>query len=275
MPASRQIWFTACLVVSACLWLPTLATSASDKKKDEKKKIEPIFSKDEELTDKDEKDTHPFLKRSPRKDYPIKLTERKIYQIDLKSKDFDAVLRLEDSTGKEVAFNDDAPGEKTLNARILYKATASAEYKIIATCLNANAGKFSLLVIEAVGLTSASVFKGKAIDLMLKDGKARYTGELLAQDGIAYGHYYKAFALQLEAGKRYRIDHQSPDFDAYLILEDSHGNVLAEDAGNNKRNSRIVRTATKTGAYRVIATSVAARATGKIVLDVAPDLAAK
>ena len=52
---------------------------------------------------------------SPRKVYKVKLTEGKTYQIDLKSKDFDAVLRLEDPAGKEIAFNDDfEPGSLVL-----------------------------------------------------------------------------------------------------------------------------------------------------------------
>lgn len=254
------------LLVLACLALCGVHANAGDKPK-----TAPLLSKNDELTAKDEKDTHPFLKRSARKVYTIKLAEGKVYRIDLKSKDFDAVLRLEDSAGKEVAFNDDAPGQKTLDARVFFKATASAEYKIIATCLNAKTGKFSLSVAEATDLKIASIFKSNAIELKWKNGKAHFAGELIEQDGLVFDHYYKVFTLYLEAGKTYRIDHQSGEFDARLILEDSHGNVVAENAGDSKRNARIVHMASKTGVYRVIATSVTARGTGKFVLDVAPE----
>jgi hypothetical protein len=273
----RRIWFAACLLLLGGLWFSGMTTSAADNKKDEKKKdIEPIFRKSEELTNKDEKDTHPLLKHSPRKTYSVKLSEGKVYQIDLKSKDFDSVLRLEDSSGKEVAFNDDAPGEKTLDARIFYKATATAEFKIIATCLNRKAGKFTLTVIEAVGLASASLFKAEPIDLKWKDGKVRFAGDLTEQDSLVFDHYNKVFSVQLKAGKTYRFDHQSDDFDAYLFLEDPYGNTLAQDDdGGAGTNSRIVHAAAKTGAYRVIATTRPARTTGKFVLEISPEKSVK
>ena len=113
------------MVALGCLFVPSVAALAQ-----ETKKAEVLFSKAEELTDADGKDTK--LKNSFRKAYAVKLTEGKAYRIDLNSKDFDTFLRLESPDGKEVAFNDDID-EKDLNSRIIYLAPKTGEYKIIVT----------------------------------------------------------------------------------------------------------------------------------------------
>ena len=51
-----------------------------------------------------------LLKNCPCKTYDYKMKAGTIYVIDLKSTAFDAVLRLENADGKQVAINDDAPG---------------------------------------------------------------------------------------------------------------------------------------------------------------------
>jgi hypothetical protein len=244
---------------------------AGEEKKEDKKKPAVLFSKKDQLTDDDEKDTNKMLMNSPRKVYKIKLMEGKIYQIDLKSSDFDSVLRLEDAGGKELALNDDYM-IGSLDSRILYAPSKTAEYKIIATCLDGKPGKFSLTVVEAPPGTSVSMFKAKAIELKFKDGKAKYSGELNDQDGLARDHYYKVFTIKLEAGKTYRIDERSGDIDSYLFLEDPLGNVLAQDDDSGgDLNARISYKVTATGNYRIIATSLKKKETGKFTLEVVPE----
>jgi len=102
------------------------------------------FKVEGKLSNDDPKDK--LLKKSPSKAYDYKMKSGTIYVIDLKSKAFDAVLRLEDPKGKQVAINDDAPGEKTLDSRIVYKAPAEGTYKIVATSLDSKAGDFVLTV---------------------------------------------------------------------------------------------------------------------------------
>ena len=204
------------------------------------------------------------------------LTEGKSYQIDLKSKDFDAVLRLEDPTGKEIAFNDDA-GPDTLDSRIIQTINKTGEYKIIATCLDGKAGKFTLTVVEAqAGAATASMFKaGKAIELTLKDGKASYTGELTKDDAVVRLHHFKVFTIKLEGGKTYRIEHRDAGddakFDPFLFLEDAQGKVLANDDDSaGGLNARIVYKAASAGVYRIVATTQPANQTGKFTLEVMP-----
>jgi hypothetical protein len=227
------------------------------------------LNKNEELKADDEKDTK--LTLSPRKVYKVKLAEGKTYQMDLKSKDFDAFLRVEDATGLEVAFNDDARGGGTYDSRVIYKAPKSGEYSIIATSLDSKPGKFQLTLAETDAASINSAFVGKAVPLVLKDGKARHEGELTADDPTVANKFYKVFTIQLDTGKTYRIDHRggSPGFDAYLFLEDADGNKLAEDDDSGgKLDSQIKHKVTKAGAFRIITTTLPSRQTGKFTLEV-------
>lgn len=258
----------ACLVAAGLL-----ASSASLHAGDKKKPAEPILVKNEVLKEDDPEDTK--RKGSPCKTYTVKLEEGKKYQFDLKSKDFDCFLRLEDSKGKEVAFNDDAePG--TFDSRIVYKANATGDYKVIVTRFDNKAGKFALTVNEAQKqpLQTGSKFQGKPMELKLKDGKAIYEGELTPKDATAQGRYFKLFTVQLEQGKVYRIDHRAGDqkeIDAYLFLEDADGTQLeANDDAPGTLDSRIVYKAGKTATYRIVATSLGQNQTGKFTLEVGP-----
>jgi len=97
-----------------------------------------------QLTRDDAKD--PVLKVSFRKAYTVKMVVNKTYTIDMVSKDFDAFLRLEDATGKELARDDDSGGD--LNARIIFRCPADGDYRIIATSFGAGVGNFTLQVRE-------------------------------------------------------------------------------------------------------------------------------
>src|SRR5579883_2938777 len=77
-----------------------------------------IFTRDDQLTGADPRDR--VLTESHRKIYDLTLKAGRTYVIDMTSTDFDAFLRLEDSTGQELAKDDDGGGG--LNARILFTA---------------------------------------------------------------------------------------------------------------------------------------------------------
>src|SRR5580700_11253198 len=132
MPMARchSMWLAAVLIGSGGLLTSTAPSAAAQEAKQEPAKSEILFSKSESLTADDDKDTK--LKKSHCKIYKIKLSEGNAYRIDLNSKDFDAVLRLEDAKGKEVAFNDDYE-QNNLDSRILYFARKSGEYRVIVT----------------------------------------------------------------------------------------------------------------------------------------------
>jgi Ca2+-binding EF-hand superfamily protein len=73
----------------------------------------------------------------------------------------------------------------------------------------------------------------------------------------------------LARGQTYQIDHISEAFQAFLYLEDSDGNLLAENSSRDvAQNSRIVFRPSEAGTYRLIATSQAGVRTGDFLLSV-------
>jgi len=92
----------------------------------------------------------PSLKNCYCKMYLVKMAAGKTYVIRMNAKsqqEIDAVLRVEDATGKELAFNDDAPGENTLNSRIDFKCPQDGVYRVYCTSLRPNqVGDFTLFI---------------------------------------------------------------------------------------------------------------------------------
>jgi serralysin len=68
------------------------------------------------------------------------------YTIDLKGKNgFDTYLRLEDATGRQLAFDDDSGGG--LDARIVFTPPRNDTYRIIATTFAPNQpGEYTLII---------------------------------------------------------------------------------------------------------------------------------
>jgi thiol-disulfide isomerase/thioredoxin len=118
------------------LLLPSLGNSQDKKPGDPELKVEG------KITEDDPKDK---VIKQPHKVHEFKMKAKSIYVIDLKSKDFDSILRLVDSNGKQLALNDDATPD-TLDARIVFKAKKDGTYKIIAATLDGKAGTYDLTV---------------------------------------------------------------------------------------------------------------------------------
>src|SRR5262249_42188265 len=81
------------------------------------------------------------------KTYKFMMAKDKTYQIDMKSKELDSFLRLEDSTGKQLAMDDDGGGFP--DARIVFTAPKDDTYVIICTTFGGGeTGKFNLTVAQ-------------------------------------------------------------------------------------------------------------------------------
>jgi hypothetical protein len=114
------------------------------KDKDKDKKLEDIVVNDT-LTNKEVKDK--VRTGSYCKTYVFKMVEGKSYQIDMKSKEFDSYLRLENPEGNQVAADDDSGGFP--DARIIFRAPKTGDYTIICTTFaGGTTGKYTLLVKE-------------------------------------------------------------------------------------------------------------------------------
>jgi FKBP-type peptidyl-prolyl cis-trans isomerase len=97
------------------------------------------------------------------------------------------------------------------------------------------------------------------IDLKNENGKATWTGELVAFDPPYNGQKiqhknHKLFLFAMEEGKTYQIDMESKSFDSYFYLEDPDGAYLNQDDSDGNLNARILHKANKTGKHRIIAT---------------------
>ena len=119
----------------------------------------PILMKQDKLTEEDAKDK--MLKGSYAKSYSVKLEAGKVYRIDMKSREIDSFLRLEDPSGKQLAFDDDSGEGGYPNARIIYKAAQDGEHHVIATTFGQPMGQFKL-----TGAFTLTVRPADALDLL-------------------------------------------------------------------------------------------------------------
>jgi hypothetical protein len=99
-----------------------------------------------------EKFAQQFLKAitdHPHKVYKLKLKKGDKIVIDMKSKDMDSVVVVEDSKNTVLGFNDDDPAGCTLDSKLEFTAPNDDEYRIIATNLDKKHGDFQLTVSKA------------------------------------------------------------------------------------------------------------------------------
>lgn len=239
-----------CVLCGCVLAQATL--NADDKKKEpDKQKDEP--AKDvvvnDELINADLKDR--VLTGSFCKTYTYKMTAGRTYQIDMKTRAFDAFLRLENPKGDQVAADDDSGG--MLDARIVYRAPLTGDFTICAMSLGGGStGKFVLTVKD---ITKPGEAAGKGIEIKNDKGKGDFTGKLDKDDPLHKNKKHKLFTFNMEAGKTYQIDMKSGAFDSYLYLESPEGDVLAQDDDSGGfPDARIVHKAAKAGRYRIICT---------------------
>lgn len=127
------------------------------------------------------------------------MAKGRTYQIDMKSKEVDSYLRLENPAGVQVAFDDDGGGFP--NARIVYKAEESGAFKIVATTYaGGSTGKF---IVTVKDVTPGAAAAPGANQVRFTDGKATFKG---SEDLTGFG----SLTLVLSAdGKAAMIDAKS------------------------------------------------------------------
>ena len=121
------------IAVIGHLLLAALPAARAEEKKQEAGKDLKVAGK---LSADDPKDK--VIARSPHKVHEQALKAGSTYIIDLKSRQFDSYLRLEDSTGKQLAQDDDGGGFP--NARIVFKTPKDDKYRIIVTSFDGKNG---------------------------------------------------------------------------------------------------------------------------------------
>ena len=87
--------------------------------------------------------------------------------------------------------------------------------------------------------------------------------------------HHKIYILKMKAGKGYKIQLESTDFIPLVCVEDEKGNRLMDGSRANNQGSRVHFTPTKSGTYRLIATTLGAGQTGFFKMTVYPALPRK
>jgi hypothetical protein len=178
----------------------------------------------------------------------VPLTEGSIYCIKMESSDFFSSLTLEDLRGNLLAMNTDFFEE--LPECIVFRAPATNRYRLIASATEPKAGFYTITIREMPILM-------------------RVDSGLWVTDPLHGDAFRKTHELTLIEGRRYIIDLASEDFEAFVQLLDEEDTMVAfNDGGCHPRPARIVYTAPRTGAFRVVATSAAPFATGAYTLTV-------
>ncbi len=201
-------------------------------------------------------------------------TQGQVVQIDVMSDSFDAFCILYGPAGNEIARDDDS-GEE-LNARVSVALPVTGQYRIIANTYRKDQfgpyrvrltsggapGAVTPPSVGAAPVTAGSagqVLRGQTVQGRLTTGDAK----------LADNTFYQAWTFYGQAGEMVTLDVMSSDFDAYAVIQDMNGNVLArdDDSGGNL-NARIVFTLPYTGNYRMLANTLRVGATGAYTLSV-------
>jgi len=234
----------------------------------------------DQLTKGDPKDG--VLKTSPSKDYWVKLQRGLTYTIELRTLkighnataiSFDAVLRLEDDGGRELAFNDDEEAglvqPSSTDSRITFTCPRDGVYRIIATSLDAYYENTAKYPQAGCGVFALSVQQSP---IRLDRGAVIIKGGLTADDpkdrDIKDGPS-RIYALEFAAGKTYQIDLQTNAFNGFLRLEDANRRQLHfnYDITHKNKNARLIFSCETGGTYHLVVASVQGR-TGEFTLTV-------
>jgi serine protease Do len=194
----------------------------------------------------------------------VRMEAGKTYIIDMKSREVDAFLRLEDAAGKQLDQDDD--GGDSPDARIVFPCQRTDTYQVVTTTFKAETyGKYAL-TIEKLPTPAPG-------RLQLQGGRVEAKARLTPADppgvrGRKRSHA-KVYEIKLSGGKTYQIDMVSRDLDSYLVLESADGKVLdRDDDSGGMLNARITFACPKDAIYRVTTTTLRPNTTGNFTLSV-------
>lgn len=197
-------------------------------------------------------------------------TQGQLVQIDVMSGAFDAFAILEGPAGNEIARDDDT-GEGN-DARISVALPVTGNYRVIANTYRQ--GQFGRYVLRLTGSAAAPPMVFGGMPMAGTVGQIQrgqfVTGRLTLSDArLGDNSPFQAWAYFGQAGEMITLDVMSSDFDAYAVVQDANGAVLARnDNAGEGRNARITYTFPYTGMYRLIANTARRNAIGAYTLSV-------
>jgi hypothetical protein len=234
----------------------------------------------DQLTMADKKDS--VLRSSPCKDYWFNFERGFSYRIDLRTLvmgkgdeaiSIDAVLRLEDDAGRELAFNDDEEAgfvqKSSTDAQITLACQRTGSYRIIATSIDGYYESPSKNLQPGCGVFALRVQKSPTSAVLTADQGPANTAKFPIACNLTNAdpkdkHFTnspsKAYAVRLEANATYQIDLESlnPSSSGFLRLEDENRRQLDfnYDTTLKNKNARIVFDCNRTGTYHIIVANV-------------------
>ena len=195
--------------------------------------------------------------------FAVELKAGRLYQIDLEGRHTGAgtvrepyLFGVHDANGNYIANTTDQGSGEGTNSRVFFTPQEDGTYYVAARAFGDGEGTYTLSVTDATdsGLDDFTADTGTSGTVAM-DGSA--TGE------IDYAHDRDWFAVELEAGRIYRIDLKGSEAgdgtleNPYLRgIFDANGNLLPGTTNDNAGvgyNSRVFFTAEDAGAYYVAA----------------------
>jgi hypothetical protein len=192
--------------------------------------------------------------------FGINLADETAISILLKSSDMEPFVILRDEDGIDIALGFDEMQDGSARIRA---SLNPGSYALFATTFSFPAqGSYQLTVSEIVCDDPQPIDFGQTVNGTLDINDCARPG----------GAFQESWELVLANDTTARVDLESDAFDAFLVLKDSDGNILASnDDGGGGLNSRIDRALT-TGTYEIVASSFSAGQIGtyQLTVDVPP-----
>ena len=184
-------------------------------------------------------------------------------QIDMTSREIDSYLILIAPDGRELTQDDDSGGGS--NSRIIATLPTDGTYLLMANSYQAGqAGTYRLRAEATTTSTRNSARQGGFI--LRQEGILGSGASILPSDGSLYREY----TFEGRAGQSVTINLTSSDFDTYLAVLGTDGQLIDEndDVSQGDSNSQLTLTLPRTGVYRIIVNARDRRGHGRYVLTV-------
>ena len=262
MHANGSRWLLAC-VLGASLLLMTGADRnwASQGKEAKVIPLKLEKTKPNLIDGKLTKDDKVDAQGKPQKFYSFQGETGHVYRFELKSKEFDPLLRLEDTTGKIVKNEDLGNGNLS---RLAFRPEKAATYHLaVSSFVRGGMGAFTLDVVVVESKAP------KVIKLAVEKGQpTKVEGLLTNQDGAdLQGKYAKAYEFQAEPGKLYQFTMTAKKFGPELRVEDAMGRILKYQDSVTQNAVTLVFRSEPGGVFRLITSTMRPGDTGDFHLN--------
>lgn len=192
--------------------------------------------------------------------YYLEGNQGETVSLRLTSPDFDAYLMLRDEWGRRLAADDDGGGGT--DAHLVHTLPADGWYQVVVNSVfRGETGRYTLTRETAAAEAEHDGGPTLALGVPVVGRLSRVDSTL--DDGTFYDVWY----LQGEAGQRVGIRLLAAEFDAYLMLWDETGEVIAaDDDSGGGTNAFLEYTLPESGVYAVVVNSIFPGETGHYTL---------